>query len=161
MGIFFTAAEIYDVAIEIEKNGIAFYTRAAESSKNSEVKSLYNLLAGEEKKHLQFFQKSKESLETSLPPDTLDDEYALYLKALVDSIVFTPEKIAEVANTSKISHDSQALDFALGIERDSILFYLEMKPLMSRTGKGDLDKIIKEERSHLERLSAIKEKISR
>ena len=161
MGIFFTAADIYDVAIGIEKNGIVFYTRAAESSKNSEVKSLYSLLAGEEKKHLQFFQKLKESLETSLSPDTLDDEYALYLKALVDSIVFTPEKNAEVANTLIIGHDNQALEFAIGRERDSILFYLEMKPLMSRTGKGALDKLIKEERSHLERLSAMKNKVSR
>lgn len=161
MGIFFTPGEIFDVAIGMEKNGISFYTSAAKSSNNNEVRSLYNILIGEEKNHLQFFQKSKESLESSFSPGALDDEYPAYLKALVDSIVFTPEKNAEATNAVRIASEGQALDFALGMERDSILFYLEMKPLMSKTGKGSLDKIIREERTHLERLSAMKDKVGR
>lgn len=161
MGIFFTAGEIFDVAIGMEKNGIEFYTRAARSSKNSEVKSLYKVLVEEEKNHLQFFQQSKESLESSFSPASLDDEYPAYLRALVDSIVFTPEKNAEATNAIRIASEEQALDFALGMERDSILFYLEMKPLMSRAGKGSLEKIIREERSHLERLSAMRGKVAR
>ncbi len=159
MGIFFTAAEIFDVAIGMEKSGIACYTQAAKSSRNSDVKGLYNVLVGDEKNHLQFFQKSKESQESTFSPGALDDEYPAYLKALVDSVVFTPEKSSEATNMAKVASEGQALDFALGMERDSILFYLEMKSLMSRTGKGSLEKIIREERSHLERLSALKEKL--
>lgn len=159
MGIFFTADEIFDVAIGMEKNGIDFYTRAFQGSRNKDVKSLYTKLIGEEKNHLQFFQDTKESLAVSVSLDTMDEDYALYLKALIESTVFTPEKRAEAVDKAKIATESQALDFALGMERDSILFYLEMKPLMAPTARVSVDKIIKEERSHLERLSAMKEKL--
>lgn len=159
MGIFFNPAEIFDVAMGIEKNGINFYTQATKNSKNNDVKALYDFLIGEEKTHLQFFQKSKVTLENAASPDILDEAYGLYIKALIESIVFTPEKSAEAINIARSGHESQVLSLALDMERDSILFYLEMKPLMSRGSKGTMDKIIKEERSHLERLSAMKEKL--
>lgn len=159
MGVFFNAAEIFDIAIQLEKNGIDFYSHAARNSKNMQVKDLYTVLVGEEKKHQKFFQTTKDSQAVPISPDTLDEEYGFYLKSLVDSIVFTPEKWSQSVSPEKIAGESQVIDLALGMERDSILFYLEMKPLMARNSKKALDTIIREERSHLERLSAMKEKL--
>lgn len=159
MGIFFNTAEMFDIAIGLEKNGINFYTQAVQGSRKAEIKALYDFLVGEEKSHLQYFQKLKGPVSSSLSPEALDEEYEMYLKALVDSIVFTPEKRDEVLNAVKISNEGQVLDFALGMERDSILFYLEMTPLMSRSQRGTMDKLVQEERSHLKKLSEMKEKI--
>ena len=53
----------------------------------------------------------------------------------------------------------EALDVGIGIEKDSILFYSEMKKMIPDDKKEAVDNIIAAERRHLDKLTAIKEKI--
>ena len=56
--------------------------------------------------------------------------------------------------------DVQALELGIDAEKDSILFYYEMKDLMPRRFIPLVDRIIAEEKSHLQRLTEIKKELS-
>ena len=57
----------------------------------------------------------------------------------------------EIART--IRNDKQALELAIGFEKDSILFYYEMKRYVWEGFHKDVDKLIAQEQEHLKKLS--------
>ena len=59
-----------------------------------------------------------------------------------------------------LANDSTALDYAIDREKDSILFYIEIKEHIPEQNIAAVDKIIEEERTHIIKLLDIKEKIS-
>ena len=64
-------------------------------------------------------------------------------------------EMATQANT-----DIEALEIAIGAEKDSILFYYEMKEITPKQAHPTVDKIITEEKSHLRQLSELKRKLA-
>jgi rubrerythrin len=92
------------------------------------------------------------------PPEAYAEEYFLYLKALVDSVVFTDNQVArEMAQ--KVENVAEAIQIALSIEKDSILFYSEMRDLIRRSDREVINKIIEEEKSHLRQLLGLKKSL--
>jgi rubrerythrin len=55
--------------------------------------------------------------------------------------------------------DIKALEVGISAEKDSILFYHEMKEIMPGPDIPVIDRIIAEEKSHLQQLTAIKKKL--
>lgn len=155
MGVLFSGRELIDIAIGIERNGAAFYHSLANSTRNEVARGAYQYLAGEELKHIQVFQSMLGSVADYRPPDTYTEEYDLYLRALIDSRVFTDDQTAyEMAQ--RVTGDAEALQIALGAEKDSILFYSEVRDLVRRSDRELINQIIEEERSHLRQLSELK-----
>ena len=160
MGVFFSGRELIDIAIGIERNGVSFYHSLAKSTENEIAKGIYEYLADEERKHIEVFQSMLGSMADYRPPETYTEEYDLYLKALIDSRVFTDDQIAyEMAQ--RVASDAEAIQMALGAEKDSILFYSELRDLVRRSDRELANKIIEEERSHLRQLSELKESLSK
>ena len=94
------------------------------------------------------------------PPEILTEEYDSYLRALTDSFVFTDDQVArEMAR--KVESDVEAIQIALGAEKDSILFYSEMRGLVRTSDRDVVNKIIEEEKSHLRRLSDLKKSLGK
>ncbi len=152
MAGFFQAAEIAEAAINIEQKGQAFYASAAQAAKNPDVKDFFLYFAKEEARHEQIFQQLKDRLDKfELPAWSTTEEYGMYLKALIDShSIFSPElqrRLAEAAN------ENEAIRLAMGFEKDTILFFMEMKDLVPDTEKKFVTQCIDEERSHLRQLS--------
>ena len=52
MAVFFSGSELLEIAVGIERNGMAFYQALADKTGNRDVRDMYDHLAGEEKKHL-------------------------------------------------------------------------------------------------------------
>ena len=155
MGESFSASEIVQIGIQIEKNGKDFYEAVMESSQRDKVKEVFKFLAKEEEKHIRIFSDILSGFEKYEPPEAYSDEYFSYLKALSDTYVFTKEnKGREIARD--IKDDINAIDLGIGFEKESILLYLEMKNLVWEKGKAIIDKLIEEERSHLRKLMEIK-----
>jgi len=119
----------------------------------------YKYLADEEKRHIEIFQNILASPTDYRPPETYTEEYGLYLKALVDSAVFSDDQVARQM-AQKVGSDAEAIQIALGAEKDSILFYSEMRDLVRSSDREVIDKIIAEEKSHLRHLSEFKRKLS-
>jgi rubrerythrin len=129
MAVFFSGSELLEIAIGIERNGMAFYQALADKTGKSDVKDIYTYLAGEEKKHMDTFQGMSDSLGQVKPQETYTEEYMLYLKSLVDSVVFSNVTEAR-QKAGKVSNEIEAVDIGIQAEKDSILFYIELQNLV-------------------------------
>jgi rubrerythrin len=56
----------------------------------------------------------------------------------------------------RVSSDAEAIQIGIYAEKDSILFYSELRELVRRADREVVDNIIKEERSHLRQLSDLR-----
>lgn len=158
MGVFISGRELVEIAIGIERNGAAFYDSLAESSKETKIRDMYKHLADNERNHIETFQNMLNQVGDYKPPETYTEEYDLYMRALVDSSVFKDDQAArEMAQ--KVTAEIEAIQIGLSAEKDSILFYTEMRELVQRSGRNVMDRIIEEERTHLKQLSDLKKRL--
>ncbi|RJO65231.1 MAG: hypothetical protein C4540_01930 [Candidatus Omnitrophota bacterium] len=155
MADFFSASEVFQFAVRIEENGERFYRLTAENINDKKTKELFVFLADEEVKHRKTFQGMVEKVEAYEPAESYPGEYFAFLKAYADEHIFTPEKKAEVA-AKKMQGPKEALEFAIALEVDSILYYLEAKNLVPENQRDVMDRIIDEERRHYLKLSETK-----
>jgi rubrerythrin len=158
MAVFFSGSELLEIATSIESNGMAFYQALADKTTKKDAKDIYNYLVGEEKKHLDTFQGMSGSLGQAKPQETYTEEYMLYLKSLVDSVVF-PD-ISEVQRKADKAFDEiEALDIGIRAEKDSILFYMELQNSVRERDRDVVGNVVDEERKHLRQLSELKKKL--
>lgn len=151
----FKASEIVEFAVRIEQNGYAFYEKAESLVNNPAAKELLTFLKEEEKNHEQVFRDILGTLEPLNIRETYAGEYEEYLKALVDSHVFGAEGAAEKA-VANLDNEIDVLNTAIGFEKDTILFFRELKELVSEKDREIVDRLIKEEQSHLRKLAIVK-----
>jgi rubrerythrin len=130
----------------------------AGATKNAAAAEVFRYLADMEREHLQTFQGMLAQADKFQFSETAG-EYAVYLQALVDSAVFSDEVIASKLARGAES-DIAALELAIGAEKDSILFYYEMRDIMPKRAQPTVSKIIGEEKSHLKQLSELKKKLA-
>ena len=154
MGLFFTGSELANIAVGIEQSGAAYYDSLAQSAKDDKSRSMWKYLALEEKKHIEIFRRMLGSLSDYAPPETYTEEYDLYLRALIDSAVFRNDEVAR-AMAQKVDNTSEAIMIALSAEKDSILFYLNLRELVLRPQREAVDQVIEEEKAHVRQLSAL------
>jgi rubrerythrin len=158
MAVFFSGSELLEIAMGIERNGMAFYQAMADKTEKRDVKDLYNHLAGEEKKHLDIFKGMSDALGQTKPSETFGDEYMLYLKSLVDSVVFS--NVAEAQQKAvKVSNEIEALNIGIQAEKDSILFYTELQSQVRERDREVVLTVLDEEKNHLRQLSELKKRL--
>ena len=146
----FNADDVFEMAEQIERNGAAFYRRAADEVSDPDAKQFLTDLATMEDDHEKTFASMRKKLTETEKANTVfdpQDEAAAYLKALADTRIFFEKEI----DTSSMQ---DILKAAILAEKDSIVFYLGMKELVpDELGQSHLDGIIKEEMSHIKLLS--------
>ena len=162
MAIVFNADEVFEMAIRIENNGAAFYRRAAGLQSDIKNQKFLEGLANMEDRHEKIFTDMRTSLtEKDKGPKVFDpyDEVSQYLAAMADTM--GGEGSPSVADTLTGNESlEEILNIAVGLEKDSILFYLGIKDLIpAQSGKDRIDEIIKEERRHVIQLSKLLEKL--
>ena len=148
-----TAAEALRWALEIEKNGEVFYNAVAAKSADSEVKALFEDLAAQERGHYRVFQKMLEEVKPDPDLSNVDyDEYQTYLQvALADALFAGPDKGLTLA---KQAQDREtALRAAMGFEKDTLLFFYDLREMVGEAERGAVSDILLEEKSHLRRLA--------
>jgi rubrerythrin len=159
MSIPFNADEIFEMAEQIERNGAKFYRRASEEAADSESHQLLLDLAAMEDEHEKIFaamradmlkQGQMATVDPALDPE---GQAVLYLRAMADGQVFNMREDPSEHLTGEETMDD-ILQTAIGLEKDSIVFYLGMKEMVpERLGKGKIDDVIKEEMGHITTLS--------
>ena len=159
MSIAFSESELINIAIGIEGRGIVFYDVMAKSTKNDAAREVFNYLADMEREHIKTFQSMLGEADKFQPSTDQGGEYTAYLQALVDSAVFSDDMVTSEMAT-RAESDIEALELAIRAEKDSILFYYEMKEVMPQRAQATVNKIIAEEKSHLRQLSELKKKLS-
>ncbi len=156
MSIPFNADEIFEMAEQIERNGARFYRRAAEGTAEQQNRQLLLDLAGMEDEHEKTFASMRAHLADAERRATVFDpegQAALYLRAMADGYVFDIKADPAGLFTGNETMEN-ILQKAIGMEKDSIVFYLGMKELVPKgLGKDRIDAIIKEEMDHITSLS--------
>jgi len=156
MTISFNADEILQMAEQIEHNGIKFYSLAAERLK--QFCDIFTQLARQEENHLAVFTVMRRNLSAAEREATSYDpnnENSLYLQALADREVFKLDQDPQKLLPSSVTL-AGVIDIAIGKEKDSIVFYVGMKELISeKLGRGKMDSIISEEFRHIAVLRGI------
>lgn len=154
MSIPFNANEVFEMAKEIETNGVRFYRAAA--VKFPQVKGILLELADMEDKHKKTFTEMQDELagpEVDPPVFDPEGEADMYLHVMADQHVFDI-KADPVALLDKHDSPRDVLLMAIGMEKDSIAFYVGLRESVSnKAGKEKIDAIIKEEYSHIVILS--------
>ena len=162
MSINFSSDEIFEIAEQIERNGAVFYRKAAEMFSEEAVRGIILNLAVMEECHEKIFASMRTELKAgdiarmTFDPD---NQAVLYLQAAADGKVFDLEsdpadKLPEKASLNDV------LDYAIGIEKESVVFYTGMKEVVPENlGKSKIDGIIKEEIGHIIELRAQKDSL--
>ncbi|MCK4672871.1 ferritin family protein [candidate division WOR-3 bacterium] len=153
----FEPSEVFQFAIRIEENGEKFYRQMVQKFEDPKVKELFSYLVDEEIKHKKTYEEMVSKIEKYEPFETFPGEYFAYLRAYADKIIFTQKEFDE--EIAKIKDINAALDYAINAELNSILYYQEVKNLVSENQRSTIDKIIEEERRHFVKLSEIKKTI--
>ena len=152
---FLTAAEALKWAMEIEENGEAFYNALAAKSTDPQVKTFFEHLALQERGHYRTFQQMLERVKPD--PDLSSvgvqyEEYEAYLKATLDRALFDgPGKGLTLAREAEDLET--ALRAAMGFEKDTVLFFYDLREMVSDTERGAISDVILEEKAHLRRLA--------
>lgn len=156
----FTAGELFDIAVGIERNGVAYYDSLAQLASDQGLKQTYGFLADMERHHVEVFQKLRSTAGSGpVVPQVDEAEYGAYLQSLIDSSVFTDDQVARDM-AKRAAGPAEALQIALGAEKDSILFYTEMRDLVPQRERDAVTEVIKEERKHVRELSELKRRYS-
>lgn len=152
--MFFSGDELCQIAIGIEKNGYEFYRKLAAETTNAAAKTIYRDLANAEKTHEETLLKLRICSGNIMSQDDYPEDYSQYLRALVDSLVFSKAPV-KLGNSSEA--EIEAVDRGIGAEKDSILFYTTVLSLIREPDQTAVTDIINQEKGHLEHLTSLKE----
>jgi rubrerythrin len=153
MSKIFYINEILEFAVQKEEESKALYQTLAQIVDDPKMKVLFEQLMGEEEHHKEFYQEMLSEVgqkHTAGAPHS--EEYNDYMLALIDS----SRKISPLTHI-QLHNLEQALDYAIGREKDSIVFYVGFKNYVPNPVKEKIDIIIKEEGKHFTRLSKLRQ----
>ena len=157
--ISFSGHELLNTAIGIERRGIIFYDIMAKSTDNDTARDVFQYLAENERDHIQTFQAMLHEADDYQPIVAPSEGYAAYLQALVDSAAFTDDMVTSEMAT-QVDSDVEAIELAIGAEKDSMLFYYQLKEIMPPRAHPTVNKIIAEEKLHLAQLIELKKQLA-
>ncbi len=158
MTISFNAGEVLEIAQQIERNGARFYRRAAEAAAMSSASQTLQELAVLEAEHEQVFASMAAALSPEERQDAVYDPYdeaAQYMRAVAGGQVFDlradPVEWLEGERTA-----ADIFRKAIGLEKDSIIYYLGLKAAVpARLGTDRVDEIIRQEMHHVALLNTM------
>jgi len=156
MGVTFNADEVFAIAEQIERNGAKFYRKAAAGSAGNAAKDMLLTLAEMEDEHEKTFAGMRAELAAKDKGGIVfdpDSEAELFLQAVADGHIFDTKVDPSEKLTGKETL-AEILTTAVGLEKDSVVFYLGMKSAVAeKLGKDKIDGIIAEEMGHVALLS--------
>ena len=156
MATTFNADEILEIAEQIERNGARFYREAAAGIEEPDSKKSLLDLAKMEDFHEETFREMRSALAKTNAIAALldpDSEAALYLQAFAGAHVFDPSADpVDFLEGGKSVAD--ILKKAIGLEKDSVVFYLGIKQMVpAELGRDKIEEIIQQEMKHIALLS--------
>lgn len=152
---FLNASDIMDLAMQVEKNGEAFYQAVAKQTTSAQIRALFEDLADQERKHYATFAKLAQTVrEKPLMTDEEWDSYLKYLNTTVDSAFFQGSDKA-LAMARKVKDEKEAARMAMGFEKETLLFFYDLRDAIQGSERSFVEKIVSEEKTHIQRLANV------
>jgi rubrerythrin len=141
--------DIFDFAIGLEKDGMNFYSKAAEKFPSEDLKKLFVDLAKAEATHIQTFMDLKAKAEKKGAVQLFSiPNVNEYLEALIQDGLF-PKGEEAAQRLEKIDTVVAACVMAMQAEKNAILLYSELGQLSKDAKQGKaFENLAKEEKSH-------------
>ena len=164
MAMAFNAREVFDIGVQIEANGKAFYEAAAEKTAETVTREFFLELAAWEGQHITLFGELRDALPAGAGSAQVfdpNDEAAMYLRATADSHVFV-KNTDMAALVAGCRGPLEILDIAITFEKDSVVYYTTMKKVVAKNlGQDKVDRLIDEEIKHIGLLSQRRAKLAK
>ncbi|MFO7915010.1 MAG: ferritin family protein [Candidatus Krumholzibacteriales bacterium] len=147
------ARELIRLAKRDEDVGAEFYQKLAEKVESENLKEKFLEIREQEIGHSERFQKMLDQLSDYVPQEDFPGEYEQYFQSFLSKREYLDSDDA-VEAASRIKSDMEAIKFALGQEKNTLLFFLEMKELLPSSQHREMvHEVIDEERDHIVQLS--------
>jgi len=153
----FSTEEIYEIALQIERNGISFYTHAARLTSDESLRKLLLELVVMEEEHVADFDEMRTA---GGEAETGDEEMLSYIRAMADGHIFDtgidPGEILTGEETAE-----EILSTAIGLEKESVVYYAALKEVVSdEATRQHVQEILNEEMAHIALLSGQREALA-
>jgi len=146
--------EILEMAVQTETLGYQFYIGMAEKFKKDDgLVKLFTELASKEKTHEQTFSGLKDMVAKRGAEPVQWEEVSNYMRAFIESEFFLGKGKA-LPSMDHIKTVNDAVKFAIGFEKETLLYFIELRTLVKE--KEVLDEVINEEKSHIMWLDSFK-----
>ena len=141
-----TLKDVFELAEQLEKNGMQFYQRCADHVDSAEGRELLLEIASMEKEHLLELMKINSMLfetDTASIPLTMEGHALETIQYIIKVRPFYGRDLP-------LSSLEEILTAAIRMEEDFILFYKGIKNLVPEEFMGRVDRLVKEEERHIE-----------
>lgn len=137
---------VLDLAVWLEKHGSSFYQKAAQDTSNAAVRELFDTLAAEEDKHCAIYTDLYEFYTgKSAEGDELLGEYGKFIQLLIN-------EVAGELEFDDVQTEEELIVRALQFEKNTLLFFNEVKPLFRGKAGSIIEAVCREEKRHIEQL---------
>ena len=144
---------VLDLAVWLEKHGQDFYERAHDKVADPDLKETFSALANEEKKHCAIYMDLYQVYTgKSAEGDELLGEYGQFIHLLIKEIT---DSLSFEATLSQEDLIARALQF----EKNTLLFFGEVKPLFRGKAGAVIEAVCREEKRHIQQLLERREQL--
>ena len=152
MSINYDIGDLINNLIDLEKSGEEFYTTLAARTDDLAVKHLFSMLADQEKTHQKIYEGLLVKADVEIE---IDEEYHAYLQVILEEqFGLDPDLVAACDSVE------DALELAIKLEKDSLLFLSEFGTLIGAQGAEMVEEMKRQERNHLKLITEMKQKLT-
>lgn len=158
MSYFFALHEIPLLAMSVEERGMSFYSGIAETVDDRTAKDTFMTLARQEGKHRDMLH----SISDELKEEDSSYEFTIDFKGVVSGMINDLAQVMfdNAALGDRTNFDAQqALEIALSIEIRTVDMYNIVRGSLSDRFAPVLDRIIEEEKAHVQIIRNVKTKL--
>lgn len=148
----YSANEIVQLALQIEREGQAFYQQAERLARDLQAKELFRFLGAEEVNHAETFRRIAAELSVD-SQEYAEEEAFAYMHALIAGRVFTDP--AEAFQRAEAGNHQALVKHAIGFEKETILFFQALREVVREQDHRLVDEMIAEEKEHVKRLAGM------
>jgi len=142
------ALELFDKAMETEREGIEVYEEAAAKAQDVKAREIFQMLAEAERRHLSIIEITKEDVRHTYSSHAWKGDFVGEIGKEIEAIgrQYLPKSTDEIISASALD----ALNMGTKVEQDSIAFYSDAKTKVTAPGVANLFNILLlSERAHL------------
>lgn len=145
-------SDVLEVAVRIERHAVALYRQLSRAAPSPQAREVFSYLAAEEEKHLGVFRGILDRSAGYVPRYAYPGEYELFLDAVAHHTLAGVARPAEAIAAATLE---EAVRAGIDLEMGAIVFYGELASLFADEERGPIDEVIRQEKGHLAKLSAI------
>lgn len=151
----YSAPEVMEMAVQTEKGGKLFYETVAGATTDAGLKNLFGFLAGEESKHVVAFEDIARTIRVAPGEEPYNwEEVVPYLRSVTESRYFLGSGNA-LALAKAATTPIEALRSAMAFEKETLVFYVQLRDMVGEQNRPAVDKLINEEKAHVRRLAGV------